>query len=341
MNKTRTKINVGVVGCGYWGPNLIRNFLNNKECGQVIACDLDQSKLDRIQGLYPSLRATPHCEDLMGSNEVDAVAIATPVNTHFNLTRDALKAGKHVFVEKPFTASTIEALELIQLAEKEELTLMVGHTFEYSPPVVKIGELISQGALGEIYFISSSRVNLGLHRKDVSVIWDLASHDFAILFYWLKAAPMRISALGKDYVQRGIPDVAFINMEFPSGCVAHVEVSWLAPSKLRRTAVIGSEKMLVYDDTEVMEKVKIYDKGVDYKDPKSFGEFQLSYRAGDIVSPKLDSYEPLGVEVAHFFDCIRNGKKPRTDGYSGLRVVQALEAAQKSLENSGHVEKIG
>jgi len=340
MYKTKEKIAVGVVGCGYWGPNLIRNFLNNKTCQQVIACDLDKSKLDRIQGRYPSLKVTSHYEDLMGSNEVDAVAIATPVNTHFNLTRDALKAGKHVFVEKPFTASTAEALELIQLAEKEGLTLMVGHTFEYSPPVVKIGELISQGALGEIYFISSSRVNLGLHRKDVSVIWDLASHDFAILFYWLKAAPLRISALGKDYVQRGIPDVAFINMEFPSGCVAHVEVSWLAPSKLRRTAVIGSEKMLVYDDTEVMEKVKIYDKGVDYKEPYSFGEFQLSYRAGDIVSPKLDSYEPLGVEVAHFFDCIRNGKKPRTDGYSGLRVVQALEATQKSLENNGHVERI-
>ncbi|KPL19291.1 MAG: oxidoreductase [candidate division Zixibacteria bacterium SM23_81] len=340
MYKTKEKIAVGVVGCGYWGPNLIRNFLNNKTCQQVIACDLDKSKLDRIQGRYPSLKVTSHYEDLMDSNEVDAVAIATPVNTHFNLTRDALKAGKHVFVEKPFTASTAEALELIQLAEKEGLTLMVGHTFEYSPPVVKIGELISQGALGEIYFISSSRVNLGLHRKDVSVIWDLASHDFAILFYWLKAAPLRISALGKDYVQRGIPDVAFINMEFPSGCVAHVEVSWLAPSKLRRTAVIGSEKMLVYDDTEVMEKVKIYDKGVDYKEPYSFGEFQLSYRAGDIVSPKLDSYEPLGVEVAHFFDCIRNGKKPRTDGYSGLRVVQALEATQKSLENNGHVERI-
>lgn len=277
----------------------------------------------------------------MGSNEVEAVAIATPVSTHFNLARDALKAGKHVFVEKPFTASTAEALELIKLTEKKGLTLMVGHTFEYSPPVVKIGELISQGVLGEIYFISSSRVNLGLHRKDVSVIWDLASHDFAILFYWLKSAPLRVSALGKDYVQRGIPDVAFINMEFPSGCVAHVEVSWLAPSKLRRTAVIGSEKMLVYDDTEVMEKVKIYDKGVDYKGPDSFGEFQLSYRAGDIVSPKLDSYEPLGVEVAHFFDCIRNGKRPKTDGHSGLRVVQALEATQKSLENSGHVEKIG
>lgn len=338
--KISEKINVGVVGCGYWGPNLVRNFLNNKGCGQVIACDLDPSKLERIQGRYPAIKVTPRSEDLFGSNQVDAVAIATPVKSHFQLARDAFRANKHVFVEKPFTTTSAEAEELIRLADEKGLILMVGHTFEYSPPVVKIGELISQGELGEIYFISSSRVNLGLHRKDVSVIWDLASHDFSILFFWLKASPLRISALGKDYVQHGIPDVAFINMEFPSGCVAHVEVSWLAPSKLRRTAVIGSEKMLVYDDTEVMEKVKIYDKGVAYKDPDSFGEFQLSYRAGDIVSPRLDNYEPLGVEVEHFFDCIRNGKKPKTDGLSGLRVVQALEAAESSLQNNGHVEKL-
>lgn len=341
MSKTSEKINVGVLGCGYWGPNLIRNFLNNKGCGQVIACDLDQSKLDLIQVRYPSLKVTQDCQRLLGSDQVDAVAIATPVNTHFQLTREALQAGKHAFVEKPFTASSAEARQLINLAQEKELTLMVGHTFEYSPPVVKIGELISQGTLGDIYFISSSRVNLGLHRKDVSVIWDLASHDFSILFSWLQSSPLRITALGKDYVQHGIPDVAFINMEFPSGCVAHIEVSWLAPSKLRRTAVIGSEKMLVYDDTEVMEKVKIYDKGVAYKDPDSFGEFQLSYRAGDIISPRLDNYEPLSVEVSHFFECIRTGQKPKTDGLSGLRVVQALEAAQSSLEKNGHVEKIG
>jgi predicted dehydrogenase len=340
MNRTAEKIDVSVVGCGYWGPNLIRNFLNHKGFGQVIGCDTDKSKLERIQWRYPSVKVTSDYEDLLGSNQVRAVAIATPVNTHYQLARDALQAGKHVFVEKPFTSSSNEALQLIKLAEEKELTLMVGHTFEYSPPVVKIGEIISSRQLGEIYFISSSRVNLGLHRKDVSVIWDLASHDFAIIFSWLKASPLRITALGKDYVQRGIPDVAFINMEFPTGCVAHVEVSWLAPSKLRRTAVIGSEKMLVYDDTEVMEKVKIYDKGVDYKDPDSFGEFQLSYRAGDIISPRLDNYEPLSVEVAHFFECIRNGQKPKTDGLSGLRVVQALEAAQSSLENNGHPETI-
>jgi len=340
MNRTSEKIDVGIVGCGYWGPNLIRNFLSHKGFGQVIGCDLDQSKLERIQQRYASVKVTSDYEDLLGSNKVGAVAIATPVKAHYQLARDALQAGKHVFVEKPFTSSSAEALQLIKLADEKNLTLMVGHTFEYSPPVVKIGELISGGTLGEIYFISSSRVNLGLHRKDVSVIWDLASHDFSIIFSWLKTSPLRITALGKDYVQRGIPDVAFINMEFPSGCVAHVEVSWLAPSKLRRTAVIGSEKMLVYDDTEVMEKVKIYDKGVDYKDPDSFGEFQLSYRAGDIISPQLENYEPLSLEVAHFFECICNGKRPKTDGFSGLRVVQALEAAQSSLENNGHPEVI-
>jgi predicted dehydrogenase len=335
------RIDIGVVGCGYWGPNLIRNFISDKGYRNVIGCDLDETKLARAQERFPALRVTTRFEDLLEKNGTDAVAIATPVNTHYQLAREALQAGKHVFVEKPFTASASEAKELIKLAGDRELTLMVGHTFEYSPPVIKIGELISSGQLGEIYFVSSSRVNLGLHRKDVSVIWDLASHDFSILFSWLKAAPLRITAVGRDYVQEGIPDVAFINMEFPSGCIAHIEVSWLAPSKLRRTAVIGSEKMLVYDDTEVMEKVKIYDKGVDYKDPGSFGEFQLSYRAGDIVSPRLDNYEPLGVEVSHFHDCIIAKQAPKTDGLSGLRVVQALEAAQKSIEHNGQVETIG
>jgi len=335
------QIDIGVVGCGYWGPNLIRNFLSDKGYRNVVGCDLDGAKLEKARERFPAIRVTTRFEDLIGEDGTDAVAIATPVNTHYQLAREALRAGKHVFVEKPFTASAAEAEELIELAGDRGLTLMVGHTFEYSPPVIKIGELISSGRLGEIYFVSSSRVNLGLHRKDVSVIWDLASHDFSILFSWLKAAPSRITAIGRDYVQSGIPDVAFINMEFPSGCIAHIEVSWLAPSKLRRTAVIGSEKMLVYDDTEVMEKVKIYDKGVDYKDPGSFGEFQLSYRAGDIVSPRLDNYEPLGVEVAHFHDCISNGQTPKTDGLSGLRVVQALEAAQRSIEKGGQVETIG
>ncbi len=332
------RIDVGVVGCGYWGPNLIRNFLSDKGYHKVIGCDLDEAKLERAQGNFPAIEITTHFQEVLDKTE--AIAIATPVNTHYQLARDALQAGKHVFVEKPFTASSAEAEELIGVAADRGLTLMVGHTFEYSPPVIKIGELISSGQLGEIYFVSSSRVNLGLHRKDVSVIWDLASHDFSILFSWLKSAPLRITAIGRDYVQKGIPDVAFINMEFPSSCIAHIEVSWLAPSKLRRTAVIGSEKMLVYDDTEVMEKVKIYDKGVDYKEPGSFGEFQLSYRAGDIVSPKLDNYEPLGVEVSHFHDCITTGQKPKTDGESGLRVVRALEAAQKSIEHSGQVETI-
>jgi predicted dehydrogenase len=335
------QLDIGVVGCGYWGPNLIRNFLSDSGYRNVIGCDLDEAKLKRAKERFPALQVTTRFQDLLDENSTQAVAIATPVNTHYELAREALRAGKHVFVEKPFTASAAEAEELIDLASDRELTLMVGHTFEYSPPVIKIGELISSGRLGEIYFVSSSRVNLGLHRKDVSVIWDLASHDFSILFSWLKAAPLRITAVGKDYVQEGIPDVAFINMEFPSGCIAHIEVSWLAPSKLRRTAVVGSEKMLVYDDTEVMEKVKIYDKGVDYKDPGSFGEFQLSYRAGDIVSPRLDNYEPLGVEASHFHDCILNGTQPKTDGKSGLRVVQALEAAQRSMEQSGEVETVG
>ncbi|MDQ7053965.1 MAG: Gfo/Idh/MocA family oxidoreductase [candidate division KSB1 bacterium] len=269
--------------------------------------------------------------------EIDAMVIATPVSTHAPLAQAALRSGKHVFVEKPMASTTEEAMQLIELAERHQRVLMVGHTFEFSPPVLKIKEVIERGALGDIFYISSSRVNLGLHQKDISVIWDLAPHDFSSIFFWLDEMPKYISAMGRDYVQRGIPDVAFINLEFASGVIAHVQVSWLAPSKLRRTTLIGSDKMLVYDDTENIEKVKIFDKGVDYKDPETFGEYQLSYRAGDVISPRLDTYEPLFKEMEHFLDCCETGQRPKTDGYNGLRVVKALEAAEKSLRNGSQV----
>jgi predicted dehydrogenase len=277
---------------------------------------------------------------VMDNPDVDAVVIATPVSTHFPLASQALQKNKHVFVEKPMTASRGEGESLIQLAKEKKRILMVGHTFEYSPPVLKVKEIIARGDLGKIYYISTSRVNLGLHQKDVSVIWDLAPHDFSTLFFWLEEEPSRISAMGRDYVQKNIPDVAFINMEFSSGCVAHIQVSWLAPSKLRRTSIVGSEKMLVYDDTENIEKVKIYDKGVNYKDPETFGEYQLSYRTGDVISPRLDTYEPLFVEMKHFVECCKTGKAPKTDGQNGLRVVKALEAAEKSLRNNSIVVEI-
>ncbi len=333
-------MNIAVVGLGYWGPNLLRNLYETRRCQRLVACDLDQRKLERVQLRYPSVEVTTDFQSLIADQEIDAMVIATPVSTHAPLAQAALEAGKHVFVEKPMASTKEEAMQLIELAERHQRVLMVGHTFEFSPPVLKIKEVIERGDLGDIFYISSSRVNLGLHQKDISVIWDLAPHDFSSIFFWLDEMPKYISAMGRDYVQRGIPDVAFINLEFASGVIAHVQVSWLAPSKLRRTTLIGSDKMLVYDDTENIEKVKIFDKGVDYKDPETFGEYQLSYRAGDVVSPRLDTYEPLFKEMEHFLDCCETGQRPKTDGYNGLRVVKALEAAEKSLRNGSQVVEI-
>ena len=333
-------MNIAVVGLGYWGPNLLRNIYESKLCDELFVCDLDQNNLEKIGKRYPTVHLERDYKKLVENQNIDAAVIATPVSAHFPLSRDFLEAGKHVFVEKPMTASSDEGRKLTDLAAKNNLILMVGHTFEFSPPVIKIKNIIESGELGDIYYISSSRVNLGLHQKDVSVIWDLAPHDFSILFYWLGAEPIRVSAMGADYVQKNIPDVAFINMEFPSGTVAHVQVSWLSPSKLRRTTVVGSKKMLVYDDTENIEKVKIYDKGVEYKDPETFGEYQLSYRAGDVVSPYIETFEPLNKEMRHFIECCATNQTPLTDGFSGLRVVKALEAAENSLRNNSSVVEI-
>jgi predicted dehydrogenase len=325
---------VGVIGCGYWGPNLIRNLVENRRCLGVVACDLDRARLDRISQRYPVAGTTTDFQDILDDESIEAVVIATPLSTHFPLAERALKAGKNIFVEKPFARTTEQAQILITMAGERNLVVTVGHTFEFSPPVVKIRELIESGELGTIYYISSTRVNLGIHQKDVSVVWDLAPHDLSMIFAWLKEYPTKVSAMGRDYVQPGLPDVAFIDLEFGSGVLVHVQVSWLAPSKLRNTTIVGSKKMVVYDDTS-LEKVKIFDKGVHFKDPETFGEYQLSYRAGDIVSPKVDSFEPLQAEMEDFLRAVQEDHQPRVDGYSGLRVVRVLEAAQDSLESGG------
>ncbi len=332
--------NVGVIGCGYWGPNLIRNLVESRRCRGVVACDLDRSRLEYVEQRFPLARTTTDFQDLLDADDIDAVVIATPLVTHFPLAKRALEAGKHVFVEKPFAHTEKQARELIRLAEAGGKVVMVGHTFEYSPAVRKISEVIRSGEMGDVYYISSSRVNLGLHQKDVSVVWDLAPHDLSMIFSWLDEYPIQVSAVGKDYVQPGLPDVAFIDLTFGSGVLAHVQVSWLSPSKLRNTTIVGSRKMLVYDDTEHLEKVKIFDKGVHYRDPETFGEYQLSYRAGDIVSPKLDSYEPLQAEIDDFLTAIQEGGRPQADGLSGLRVVRVLEAAERSLLHGGEPQAL-
>jgi predicted dehydrogenase len=323
---------VGLIGYGYWGPNLLRNYMDTPAADVKWVCDSLPDRLAKASGRYPSVRTATDPEIVFDDPEVDAVLIATPISTHHALAMRALEAGKHVFVEKPMAMTVGECDEMCDAAEARGLTLMVGHTFVYSPPVRTVKSILDRGDLGEVRFITCSRVNLGLHQKDVSVVWDLAPHDLSILAYWLGETPLSVQAMGRSCIANGTPDVAFLNVRYSSGIIAELEVSWLSPVKLRRIVVVGSEQMLMYDDTESVEKVKIFDQGVDFKDPETFGEFQLSYRTGGIYSPKVENTEPLAVEAAHFIDCVANGTKPLTDGLAGRLVVAALEAAQESLD---------
>ncbi len=330
------RIKTALVGYGYWGTNILRNLIENPGCDVVAVCDSSEKQLARVRARYPHLPLVRDLESVLRS-DAEAVFVVTPISTHHEIARAALAAGKHVFVEKPMTASVAEAESLVAEAERSRRRLMVGHTFEYNPAVTRIREIIAAGTLGRIFYISCKRVNLGIHQRDASVIWDLAPHDFSILFHVLQETPLWVSASGRACIQKGIPDVAFVCMEFPSGVMAHVELSWLSPSKLRNTTIVGSQQMLVYDDTQNVEKVKIFNHGVSYKDPETFGEFQLSYRTGDILSPKIDNREPLGLEIEHFLESIRSGTAPRTDGRNGLQVVRVLEAADASLRSQGRM----
>lgn len=325
---------VGLIGLGYWGPNLARVFQQTPMCELAACCDLDPKKLEKASRQYPQIRAFNKAKDLFDS-DVDAVAIATSISTHYDLARQALLAGKHVFVEKPLTDNSEKALELAEMSKKLGLTLMTGHTFLYSPPVVRIKKLIDSGALGELHYISFSRVNLGLYQKDVDVIWDLAVHDVSILLYWLGADPVQAFSFGRSCIQQSKYDVAFLSFRFESGVIASVEVSWLSPQKMRRTCLVGSERMVVYDDTEPSEKIKIYDRGVTVHPPGTFGEFQLTYRTGDMVAPSLENTEPLLTEIEHFLTCIKTGETPRTDGKFGAAVVRAVEMAANSKQGYG------
>jgi predicted dehydrogenase len=327
-------VRIAVVGLGYWGPNLVRNLHELPEAEVAYVCDGRAEPLEAIRRRYPASRVTRSYDAVLNDPTVDAVAIATPVSTHFELAVRALEAGKHVFVEKPLAGSSAEARELIDLALARDLVLMPGHTFLYSPPVDAIRRLISSGELGDIYFISTSRVNLGLHQADVSVVWDLGPHDFSILRYWLGETPSHVAALSRGCVIPSIPDVTFINLEFASSTIAHVELSWLAPSKLRRTTVVGSQKMVVYDDTST-EPVRVFDSGVDLPNPETFGEYRLTYRTGDILSPQIAAAEPLYLEMSDFCNSIRTGVIPRSSAELGLEVVRIIEAVDVSLAADG------
>ena len=330
---TSAPVRVGVLGLGYWGPNIVRNLSELTTAEAVWMCDRRPEALEVLGRRFPAVRQTQEFDEMLDDDSLEAVAIVTPVATHHDLAMRALEAGKHVYVEKPLAASSDEARRLIRTAYERELTLMPGHTFLYSPPVVRIRELIRSGELGDIYFISMSRVNLGLHQSDVSVIWDLGPHDFSILLYWLGELPSRVVSMGRACIVDGQEDVAFINCDFDSGAIAHIELSWLAPSKLRRTTVVGSSKMVVYDDCS-NEPVRVYDSGVMPRNPESFGEY-LKYRTGDIVSPHIDLSEPLALQMADFCDAVRTASTPRASAQLGLQVVHMIEAAERSLELCG------
>ena len=340
VHGTKAPLRFGLIGLGYWGPNLLRVLSDMTEAEVAWICDLDELRLERFGRRYPGARKTTSVEDLFDDGELDATLIATPVFTHFDLASRSLRAGKHTFVEKPLASSSEEAAELLGLAEEHGRTLMCGHTFVYSPPVRAVKALLDAEELGEIFFISSSRVNLGLHQPDVSVIWDLGPHDFSILLRWLGEMPTRVRAVGRDSIVPGIPDVAFVTLTYASGIVANVELSWLAPSKLRRTVVVGSKKMVVYDDG-APEPVRVFDHGVVYKDPETFGEHQLSYRTGDILSPKIDSREPLTEELRDFAGAIRSGGETVASAAMARDVVRLAEAADRSLTEGGAEVVIG
>jgi predicted dehydrogenase len=336
----RRPLTVGVIGLGYWGPNLLRVLADDAGIEVKWLCDRDPQRLARFARRYPATRPTTRVELLLDDPATDAVVIATPVSTHFELAAASLAAGKHTFVEKPLAPSAALAADLIARAARAGRVLMCGHTFLYSPPVRAVRAMLDAGALGDVYFASSSRVNLGPYRSDVSVIWDLGPHDFSILLHWFGKPPATLRASGRDALSSGIADVAFIAMTFPGGVVANVELSWLAPSKLRRTVVVGSEKMLVYDDGS-SEPIRVFDRGIVLGRPESFGQYHLSYRTGDIVSPQLDTCEPLVAELAEFARAARDGDPLHAQAALALDVVRMTEAAERSLTQGGAAVAVG
>lgn len=329
-------INIGVIGYGYWGPNLVRNFAELNGSNVAAVADLDPAKLALVNKRYPAVRTTTRFQDLLEDDSIDAIAIATPVNTHFELGMAALKAGKHVWLEKPMTETSYQASKLVEEAAKRNLVLMVDHTFIYTGAIRKMAEIVRSAELGKIFYYDSIRINLGLFQRDVNVISDLAAHDFAILDYLLQEHPIAVSAGGINHFPGTPENLAYITLFYESGTIAHVNVSWLAPVKVRQILLGGSKKMIVYDDLEPSEKVRVYDSGVSFTDdPERIHEMRVGYRTGDMWAPKLSTTEALRVEGEHFVDCIQNGTTPESGGELGLRVVELIEAATSSMRGRG------
>src|SRR5207249_2643232 len=327
-------IRIGVIGYGYWGPNIVRNLRSLEGCQLAAICDQSPAALQRVRHAYPDLPVSTNPCDLLTSPQIDAVAVVTPVSTHFELAKVALENGKHVFVEKPFTSTTQQAEELIELADRKNLKIMVDHTFLFTGAVRKIRQLIDEGVLGELYYYDSTRVNLGLFQHDVSVVWDLAPHDLAIMDFLIQQKPEAVIATGEAHLN-GLVDIAFLTIYFPGNTIAHLNVNWLSPVKVRTTLIGGEKKMLVWNDLEADEKIKVYDKGVQMSNSQDLYDLLVSYRSGDMWAPRVDQAEALKVELAYFLECVAKGRTPLNDGAAGLRVVKMLEAADQSLKASG------
>ncbi len=332
-------IQVGVIGYGYWGPNIVRNLHGLDSTSVAAVCDKSQAALCRVRKTYPGVTTCSDPREIITSPTVDAVAIITPVWTHYELAKAALENGKHVFVEKPFASSTRQAEELIEIAARKNLTIMVDHTFLFTGAVRKIRELTESGALGDLYYYDSLRVNLGLFQHDVSVIWDLAPHDLSIMDHLIKGEPEAVVATGEKHLN-GVEDVAFMTIYFPRNVIAHINVNWLSPVKIRMTMIGGQKKMLVWNDLVADEKIRVYDKGVQMTSGEGIRNLLVNYRTGDMWAPQLEQLEALSVELDYFADCIMNNKTPFNDGHAGLRVVRMLEAAENSIQKRGELVRL-
>jgi predicted dehydrogenase len=342
MKLAKNAIKVGVVGCGYWGPNLIRNLRQSPDCQLKVICDASEQRLRHMQRMHPDVPTTSRFEDLLNDGEIEAVVIATPVRFHYQMAKACLEVGKHVFIEKPIARTEAEAQELVALADRQGLVIMVGHTFLFSPAVRRMKEIVDAGDIGEVQYISARRLNLGLFQKDINVAWDLAPHDLSIVLHLLNELPVGVSCQGSSHVTRGIEDVTMIYLTFTRNRCAFIHNSWLDPKKVRQMTVVGSQRMIVYDDTEPLEKLKIYDTRVEVPPHyDTFAEFTYSYHYGDAYVPHVKQDEPLKLECQHFLDCIRGECVPVAPGQRGLEVVQILEAATVSLRQQGASVALG
>lgn len=328
-------VRIGLVGLGYWGPNLARVFNELSDAELVICCDLEETNLEKVAYLYPKIETTHDVKILFEDGSLDAIVVATSAATHYELAKKALTQGKHVFIEKPLSLEYNQGQELVEIAERKNKVLMVGHLLEYHPAVNTIKNYLIDGLIGQVYYLYSQRLNLGKIRKDENCLWSLAPHDISAMLYLIESEPTEVSAIGASYLRKGIDDVVFVNLVFANRIVANIHISWLDPRKTRTLTIVGDDKMIVFDDMESSEKIRIYDRGVDIRpDYKAYGE-DLTLRFGDIIIPSFQMKEPLKIECRHFIDCIRENKVPRSDGRDGLRVLKVLKAAQESIDKGG------